>query len=59
MGTLSRKEYNEKLSTKIQYPRAIFVGESRLERKMREVYVADPLAQHISQSFRQNKKLVA
>jgi hypothetical protein len=46
MGTLSWKEYNEKLSTEIQYPRAIFVGESCLKRKIREVYVVDPLAQH-------------
>jgi len=30
LATLSWKEYNEKPSTKTQYPRAIFVCESRL-----------------------------
>jgi hypothetical protein len=46
LATLSWKEYNEKPSTNTQYPWAIFVGESHLERKIREVYVVDPLAQH-------------
>jgi len=36
----------EKPLTKIQAQRAIFQRESNLERKIKEAYMQDPLAQH-------------
>jgi hypothetical protein len=41
-----KEEYNKKSSTKTQYLWAIFVGESNLERKIKEAYVARPFVQH-------------
>jgi hypothetical protein len=47
LDALKQKEkYNKKTSTKTQYLWVIFVGESRLERKIKEAYAAHPFVQH-------------
>ncbi len=56
-NTLSYKEeYNKKPSIKIKYLQVIFVGKNIMERKIREAYVVDPLAQHYFMELQTKKK---
>jgi hypothetical protein len=59
LDALSRKEdyQNERIVNVTQALRAKFVGESDLDRRLRESYVNDRLAQHYFNELRQKHKL--